>query len=301
MPLYGQVIIGPPGSGKTTYCDEMSKYLQEMGRRVAIINIDPANDSLCYKAAIDISELITVEDVMDYVNLGPNGALIYCIEYLEKRLDWLLEKLRKLTDYYLFFDCPGQVEIYTHHNSMKNIMSAIKNELDLRLCCVQLIDCHYCSDPGKYISALLMCTSTMYQMELPHVNILSKIDIAVKHKSKLLFNLDFYTDVLSLDQLLDALQNDPHTSRYHRLNKAIVSLIEGQNIVSFVPLNVKDKRTLELVRKNIDRANGYIFNPEENQHAAMLNSVMQLDINDLTLDVLEDLPKSDSLETMMQT
>jgi len=64
---------------------------------------------------------------------------------------------------------------------------------------------------------------------------------------------------------------------------------------------VKDKRTLELVRKNIDRANGYIFNPEENQNAAMLNSVMQLDINDLTLDVLEDLPKSDSLDTMMQT
>jgi len=30
-------------------------------------------------------------------------------------------------------------------------MSAIKNELDLRLCCVQLIDCHYCSDPGIYI------------------------------------------------------------------------------------------------------------------------------------------------------
>lgn len=66
---------------------------------------------------------------------------------------------------------------------------------------------------GKYISALLMCTSTMYQMELPHVNILSKIDIAIKHKSELLFNLDYYTDVLSLDQLLDALQNDPLTAR----------------------------------------------------------------------------------------
>lgn len=84
--------------------------------------------------------------------------------------------------------------------------------------------------------------------------------------------------------------------RYRRLNKAIVDLIEGQNIVSFVPLNVKDKRTMELVRKNIDRANGYIFSPEENQNAEMLNSVMRLDINDLTFDVLEDVPEVDSAE-----
>lgn len=35
---------------------------------------------------------------------------------------------------------------------MRNIMSAIKNELDMRLCCVQLVDCHYCSDPGTNFS-----------------------------------------------------------------------------------------------------------------------------------------------------
>lgn len=56
---------------------------------------------------------------------------------------------------------------------------------------------------------------------------------------------------------------------------------------------------MELVRKTIDRANGYIFNAEENQNAEMLNSVMKLDINDLTLDVLEDVPKTDSTEMMM--
>jgi len=56
------------------------------------------------------------------------------------------------------------------------------------------------------------------------------------------------------------------------------------------------------VGKNIDRANnGYIFNPEEKQNAEMLNSVRQLEINDLTLDVLEDVPKSDSLDTTIQT
>lgn len=57
---------------------------------------------------------------------------------------------------------------------------------------------------------------------------------------------------------------------------------------------------MELVRKNIDRANGYIFSAEENQNAEMLNSVMQLDINDLTLDVLENVPISDDSLEMMQ-
>lgn len=79
-----------------------------------LILLDPANDSLRYDAAIDISELVTVEDVMEYVNLGPNGSLIYCMEYLEKRLDWLLEKLRKFPGYYFMFDCPGQVFIIDH-------------------------------------------------------------------------------------------------------------------------------------------------------------------------------------------
>lgn len=80
------------------------------------------------------------------------------------------------------------------------------------------------------------------------------------------------------------------------LNKAIISLIEGQNILSFIPLNVKDKRTMELARKNIDRANGYIYNSMENQNA-MLNTFMPLDMDDLTFDVLENLPEDNSSET----
>lgn len=77
-----------------------------------VLYLDPANNSLMrYEAAVDISELITVDDAMGHVNLGPNGSLIFCMEYLEKKFDWLLEKLRKYTDHYILFDCPGQVHI----------------------------------------------------------------------------------------------------------------------------------------------------------------------------------------------
>jgi hypothetical protein len=54
-----------------------------------VINLDPANDILPYKADIDISDLITISDVMDTLKLGPNGGLVYCMEYLEKNIDWL--------------------------------------------------------------------------------------------------------------------------------------------------------------------------------------------------------------------
>lgn len=47
----------------------------------------------------------------------------------------------------------------------------------MQLTAVHLIDAHLCSDPGKYISALLLSLSTMLHLELPHINVLSKIDL----------------------------------------------------------------------------------------------------------------------------
>lgn len=106
---FGQVVVGPPGSGKTTYCAGMREFLTAMGRKVALVSLDPANDPLPEPADVDLSELITVTDVMASLGLGPNGGLLYCMEYLEKNVDWLLKQLEKLHDCYILFDLPGQV------------------------------------------------------------------------------------------------------------------------------------------------------------------------------------------------
>lgn len=118
MVLFGQVVIGPPGAGKTTYCYGMEQFMQTLGmqphhteyllhfvcilivtistwvdsnlirvmncsgRRVAVVNMDFANDRVPYKAVIDVRELVDLDQVMKETHLGPNGGLLYCMETL---------------------------------------------------------------------------------------------------------------------------------------------------------------------------------------------------------------------------
>ncbi|NXL59646.1 GPN2 GTPase, partial [Chordeiles acutipennis] len=267
---FGQVVIGPPGSGKTTYCHGMQEFMGRIGRKVTVVNLDPANETMPYQCAVDIAELITLPDVMDNLKLGPNGGLIYCMEYLEANFDWLQEKLAAFRGHYYLFDCPGQVELYTHHDALKNVFAQLA-KWNFRLAAVHLVDSHYCTDPGKFISVLCTSLSTMLHVELPHVNILSKMDL-IEQYGKLAFNLDYYTEVLDLSYLVDHLASDPFFRNYRRLNEKLVEVIEDYSLVSFVPLNVQDKESMRQVMQAVDKANGYSFGDQEQRSLEALMS-----------------------------
>lgn len=71
---FGQLIIGSPGAGKTTYCAGAQSFLDALGRPAQVVNLDPANltAALPYAPVVDINSLITVTDVMRELELGPN-------------------------------------------------------------------------------------------------------------------------------------------------------------------------------------------------------------------------------------
>ena len=60
---WGQVVVGPPGSGKSTYCAGLQQYFGLTGRPCAVVNLDPANDAPPYTAAVDLAELVSLEAV----------------------------------------------------------------------------------------------------------------------------------------------------------------------------------------------------------------------------------------------
>lgn len=69
------------------------------------MNLDPAAETFTYSAMGDVRDLIQVDDVMQAEDLdfGPNGGLIFCMEYLTEPdgLDWL--KVCRLFIYLNFF------------------------------------------------------------------------------------------------------------------------------------------------------------------------------------------------------
>lgn len=123
---FGEIVVGSPGSGKSTYCYGKHQLFAALNRPISIVNLDPANDNIPYPCAIDIASLITLQDAMSTHGLGPNGGMLYCMEYLEANYDWLEDRLKELgKDAYVLFDLPGQVELSTNHNSLKRIIEKL--------------------------------------------------------------------------------------------------------------------------------------------------------------------------------
>ena len=259
---FGQLVIGPPGSGKSTYCNGAHQFLGAIGRSCSVVNLDPANDSTSYPCSLDIRQLVSLEEVMDGHGLGPNGGIVHALETLEENFDWLAEGLSRVDDEYVIFDCPGQVELFTHHGSLRNVVQRLERELGYRLVVVHLIDAHYCTQPAQYISVLLLALRSMLQMDLPHINVLSKIDLLSKY-GELDFNLDFYTEVQDLSYLLPLLDRDPRLGRFAKLNEAICDMVADFSLVQFETLCVEDKRSMARLLQQIDRAGGYTFGKAE--------------------------------------
>jgi len=290
MTLFGQVIVGPPGSGKTTYCAGMQQFYQLIGRKVAVVNLDPANDHVSYDcagmnprliitsspdpsplfpslphspfptSAVDIGELISLDAVQEELSLGPNGGLLYAIDYLHQNLDWLQAKLKPLEDQgtYVLFDCPGQVELFTMKSSLKNILDTMTNKWNYRLTAIQLVDAHLCADPAKYLGALLLSLETMLHLELPQVNILSKYDL-IEQYGKLEMSPEFYLSAQGLGHLADLIEGGGMPARFAALSRGLCEVIDDVGLVQFVPLAIEQKESVAALLPLIDRSNGYVW------------------------------------------
>lgn len=257
MSKVGVLALGPAGAGKTTFCNSIISYMETLGRRAHIVNLDPAADPKEYSFSIDIRDLISISDVQEELGLGPNGALIYCFEFLMENLDWLDEQIGDYADDYLIFDCPGQVELYSHVPVMPNLVEHLQYQLGFKLCCTYLLEAPFVVDRGKFFSGALSAMSTMIFLELPHINILSKIDLVKDTVGKRELKKFFNPDPMMLEESEDDKTGDyvSGNEKFRKLNQAIAQLVDDFGMVQFLPLDCSDKdnnKSVELILSHID-------------------------------------------------
>lgn len=288
MVLFGCVVCGPPGAGKSTMCAGLARYYELMKRPCAVVNLDPACEASLTPFTIDVRNLCSVDSVMEEQGLGANGALMYCMAAI-RASDWLVQRLRELTDGYsapyVVFDLPGQVELWTHSGDLRAILDAIVKSFDARLVVAHVVDANHCTVPTSFVSAALVSLMAMLRLELPHVNVLSKCDQLTKFQDAMPFTLDYFADAKQLDRLLpyctpgtlsvpaltetipeeeEQPRQDDRYRGIQSLTAKICELVEDFGLVVYQKLDISDGTSVASLVRILDKANGHpagIYNP----------------------------------------
>lgn len=249
MPRYAQLVIGPAGSGKSTYCATMLEHCQALNRSVQVVNLDPAAEHFEYPVMADIRELIQVDDVMedDSLRFGPNGGLIFCMEYFVNNFEWLEESLGHVEDDYILFDCPGQIELYTHLPVMKQLVEQLQ-QWEFRMCGVFLVDSQFMVETFKFISGVMVALSAMVTLEIPQVSIMTKMDLLSPQAKK---EIEKYLDPDMYSRMEDN-SVSLTSKKFRKLTKAICGLIDDYSMVRFLPFDRTDEEGINIVLQHID-------------------------------------------------
>ncbi|RMJ22887.1 ATP binding protein [Aspergillus sp. HF37] len=269
MSKFGALVMGPAGAGKTTFCTALIQHLQNTRRSAFYVNLDPAAETFTYEPDLDIRDLITLEDVMEELELGPNGGLIYCFEFLLQNLDFLHEALDPLSEEYLIiFDMPGQIELYTHIPLLPSLVQFLSRAgpLNISLCAAYLLESSFVVDKAKFFAGTLSAMSAMVMLEMPHVNVLSKMDQVREMVSRKELKRFANVDVQSLQEAGDDADQDEGMAEggpadknavmsggsFKQLNRAVAQLIDDFSMVSFLRLDVQDEDSVGGILSHID-------------------------------------------------
>jgi GPN-loop GTPase len=173
------------------------------------------------------------------------SALLYCMEHLEDSLDeWLGEELAGFTDDdYILFDCPGQVELYSHVSAFRTLADWLAAH-NVRAAAVYCLDVQFVGEPAKFVAGCLAALGAMVQLELPHVNVLTKVDL-LDRPAKQALRRHLVPDGAALaDDLVRGGGGEAASAAgarlrrtYAALSAAVARLLDDWAMLSFVPLD----------------------------------------------------------------
>jgi GTPase SAR1 family protein len=169
--------IGTAGSGKSTLTSNFYDWIKLRGLDAIIVNLDPGAENLPYEPNVDIRDWISLEEVMETYQLGPNGAQIACADMIALNIQDIKSSIESFKSDYIIIDTPGQLELFVFREAGKYTVNFLNPDKSI-IC--YLLDPSLAKTPSGFVAQILLSITANFRLNQPQINILSKSDLLSK-------------------------------------------------------------------------------------------------------------------------
>lgn len=229
-------VFGTAGAGKTTFCKNFKSE-----KDIMLINLDPDSKNLDMYD-ISITEYISLEEVMQEFDFGPNGGLFECLKYLEEIFFGEENDVSLSDDKIVVFDCPGQIELFIHSELVPNFIRKFRQTEGIDAMIAYVTDGTTLLDKEKFAMNNLMAAMSINRFCLPVLHLISKMDFLKNQKPEVEFvDEDGYICTETWDTGLD------------KFDETLKSLFEMFGFFNFVSINWEEKESVDFMMVHLDR------------------------------------------------
>ena len=221
-------IVGTAGVGKSLLASKVFDYYTRNGSFAGILNSDPGVENLPYTCDVDVRDYVDIVSIMRQYDLGPNGALIIANDLIASKIEELQNDVDNVYPDYLIVDTPSQIELFAYRTSGPFFVQNFNAEQKVSLI---LYDGVLMTTPTNFVSVAFLATSIKLRLNLPHINVLTKIDL-IEDKIK-----DILRWSSNLKSLEDAIANQSDGESYTLVTNILRSLNIGGFAQGLIPVS----------------------------------------------------------------
>jgi len=175
MSIFTLFVVGPAGSGKSSFVAAFAEWLDSYEIPYLTVNLDPAAEYTPYTPDVDVRAYVTAREVMDEYKLGPNGAIIASVDLMLNFVGSIREEVEEsASEGYVIFDTPGQMEIFAFRKTGAEVIKELASE---RAGIAFIVDAALSKSPSAFISQIFLASSVYYRFKMPQFNIFNKVDL----------------------------------------------------------------------------------------------------------------------------
>ena len=167
-------VVGTAGAGKSTLVTAFQRWSRFLEVECLTINLDPGAERVHYDPEFDVRDLVSLHEVMDEYDLGPNGAQILAADLVAAQSYDIQEELAGLSGDLLVIDTPGQVELFAFREASSHMVEVLGQG---QAALIFLFDPMLSQSPSGFVSQMLLSNIVHFRLGLPTANFLSKADL----------------------------------------------------------------------------------------------------------------------------